>query len=426
MYVAIEGEDRPSYSAEELPTLIPEDDRLIDVPDKFIQVEYQEFVSGTSAYLAKILPKDGVDPDTLEITQQPVHGTATVVDGVVHFEPDSADFVGHDVFVFRVCSAEESSLCAKALGEIVVFETYISGYFAEASSVPADITIYVDRATVVASDLLSVSFEPTAAGFTASDTLGEVDVLVGPRTLPPISEVDRTRVFVSQSPAELEVDLTEPKAVNAGGKNGLDLALKVKVDTSGGTELVGVSDGPETRVWFGLAGEDIELETQGIGLIRHILTGSRPDKDFRGCDRIFGKFDTCVTLIGLAIEGQSVGDETRETFSGFVSVSPLAETMVEARNLGAADEEYLPLFTASLTDASELSGNVQLQLEPFCTLQCELPPFDVDGKLSIKAKDSTLHLWDRGFLGEVVFDAIKTPLNRLSSDVTGQPWLLPS
>ncbi|MFN8308492.1 MAG: Ig-like domain-containing protein [Chitinophagales bacterium] len=57
-------------------------------------------------------------PDTIYITQAPLHGTVSFVnDSVIHYVP-AAGFVGHDIFVYKVCN--NCGNCAEAYVDIYV------------------------------------------------------------------------------------------------------------------------------------------------------------------------------------------------------------------------------------------------------------------------------------------------------------------
>lgn len=59
------------------------------------------------------------DPATLAIVSGPEHGSANAVSGKIVYTPD-ADYLGEDSLVYRVCSANDSSVCAQATLSLTV------------------------------------------------------------------------------------------------------------------------------------------------------------------------------------------------------------------------------------------------------------------------------------------------------------------
>ncbi len=434
MYIAIEGDAILRYEKFDRDVSVTPpsvENRDPRIPDRQYGFEYGTADPSTGGYTLDVLGglADTVDPETLSVFFPAAVGVASVDAGKIVYVPNHSEFVGVDDFIISACSRDDATQCALANVDLSIKETHTAGIYAMAESVPADFTVHFDETTLTRPD--GVTHVPFEAGFRANTRPGAIDIFLGPRTLPPISSVPSTRVYISGVPTSFKIDLSDPDAVrldgqtvkNPGKDNKFDLAFKQKIDTSGGVDLVGMSDtSGDKRMWYGVSGEDVEIETQAIGLIRHVLTGTRPDTEFRGCDRIFGKIDTCVTLLGVAIAGDFVGDETGEKLTGFFAMSPLSETSPGARANGAEDFEYLPLITAGLTEARSLSGSVQLQLEPFCTIQCEAPFLDLEAGVRIKAQSKFLDLWDRGFLGAVAFPSIVQDLIREASGVGFPPW----
>jgi hypothetical protein len=333
---------------------------------------------------------------------------------VLVYEPTDPHRVGWDLALYAVCTA--AGACAEARVDILITDQYVGGVFGRVVGPPNELSVFTTgHLELRLGELLEEGLAMYGAvvdrlGYSASSAPIGLDLFNGPRIEPPKSVVSAQRVHAIAAPNSLTWHATHPDSY----------LFRYKADATGPFDLAGVvrTQGGLTR--FGAKGNGgFELGGAATGFIGQAITGERTPEDFRGCDRIFGKIDTCVAILGINVQGTA-----DDRLDGYFSYAPRTETTEPARRNGAADFEYVPLITLLADDLRRISGGAQLQFDPIRFGTFASGPFQVESGVSVVARQLKLDVWARGAIGaKLLLSTIGTfdiPLG--ASYLTGIPF----
>jgi hypothetical protein len=300
--------------------------------------------------------------------------------------------------------------------DILITDQYVGGVFGRVVGPPNELSIFttghleLQLNELLEENLVTYTAVVDRVGYSASSAPTGVDLFNGPRIQPPKSIVSAQRVHAIAAPTSLTWHATHPDSY----------LFHYKAEATGPFDLAGVVHGKGGLTRFGAKGTGgFELGGAATGFIGQAITGERTPEEFRGCDRIFGKIDTCVAILGINLQGA-----VDNRLDGYFSYAPATETTFAARQNGAADLEYVPLITLLTDDLRRISGSAQLQFDPIRLGTLASGPFQIESGVSVAARRLKLDVWARGAVGaKLIFGTLGTfdiPLD--ASYLTGIPF----